>query len=283
MKRVLSIVLVLSIVFAFSACGNKEEISSNAFENINENQTTNNTQSDTEASSIDKATDVNVSSKTDNSDIIEHTHSFSATTCTELKKCSCGATDGKVLGHKWAEATCKAPKTCSICKKTDGNKVDHVVSGTTCKWCKQVVPVSPTLLKNRTYHFRKLIDNPFKSSSQERPPVLFLSQINLSNNKYMDGIYLDGDPTPSSYFPPNLPLAFIYDDKRYFVYIDGYPIQIQKAVSDNHIVITLDDPDVQGQIEFELLSNDTLRVVSLTNIPDEYPYRFCLSVGDIFT
>lgn len=281
MKRILIFLLILALILAFAACKNIENTSSDALQSTSENQTVNNTQSDNEIASNDKVDGVDVSSTTDNSDPTAHTHSFSAATCTESKKCSCGATDGKALGHKWAEATCKAPKTCSVCKKTEGNTVDHVVSGTTCKWCKQVVPVSPTLLKKETYYFRKLIDNPFELSHQERPTVLFLASIDFTKNKYMDGIYIE-KPTPSSYFPPILPPMWSYDNMNYFVYIDGYPYQIQQSVSDNHIVITIDTSETQGKIEFELLSDNTLRVVSMTNIPEEYPYRFCLSVGDIF-
>lgn len=281
MKRVLAIVLVLYIIFAFSACDNNEETFSNALESTIENQTVNNTQSDTEISAIDKATDVDVSSKTDNSDIIAHTHTFSVATCTMPRECSCGVTEGEALGHEWVEATCKEPKTCSACKKTEGNVVNHVVSGTACKWCKQVVPVSPTLLKKRQYYLSKLIDNPFELSRQERPTVLFLALIDFTENKYMDGIYIEKS-TPSSSFPPNLPLAWSYDNMYYFVYMDGYPYQVQKSVADNRIVISIDTSEAQGKIEFELLSDDTLRVASMTNIPEEYSYRFCLSVGDIF-
>jgi AraC-like DNA-binding protein len=38
-------------------------------------------------------------------------------------KCEyCGNT---VSEHKWADATCKAPKTCEICGKTEGKVADH--------------------------------------------------------------------------------------------------------------------------------------------------------------
>lgn len=35
-----------------------------------------------------------------------HTHSFSAATCTEPKKCSCGAVEGKALGHNYKDGVC---------------------------------------------------------------------------------------------------------------------------------------------------------------------------------
>lgn len=35
-----------------------------------------------------------------------HTHSFSAATCTEPKKCSCGAVEGAALGHDYKDGVC---------------------------------------------------------------------------------------------------------------------------------------------------------------------------------
>lgn len=35
-----------------------------------------------------------------------HTHSFSDATCTEAKKCACGATEGTALGHDYKEGVC---------------------------------------------------------------------------------------------------------------------------------------------------------------------------------
>lgn len=44
-----------------------------------------------------------------------HTHSFSAATCTEPKKCSCGAVEGKALGHNYKDGVC------TRCKAKDPN------------------------------------------------------------------------------------------------------------------------------------------------------------------
>ena len=77
----------------------------------------------------------------------EHIHSYSDATCTEPKKCSCGATTGKALGHKFnlkgvctrcglvdldkakhkhvfSDATCTEPKKCS-CGATTGKALGH--------------------------------------------------------------------------------------------------------------------------------------------------------------
>ena len=48
-------------------------------------------------------------------------HQWSDATCTAPKTCSvCGATEGEANGHSWVDATCIAPKTCSACGETEG-------------------------------------------------------------------------------------------------------------------------------------------------------------------
>ena len=46
-----------------------------------------------------------------------HTHSFSNATCTEPKKCSCGATEGNALGHSYSNGVC------TVCGAKDPNFV----------------------------------------------------------------------------------------------------------------------------------------------------------------
>lgn len=53
-------------------------------------------------------------------------HDWSEATCLTPKTClTCKTTDGDPLGHSWSEATCANPKTCSICNLTDGDKLEH--------------------------------------------------------------------------------------------------------------------------------------------------------------
>ncbi len=51
-----------------------------------------------------------------------HTHSFSNATCTEPKKCSCGATEGSALGHNYQNGKC------TRCSATDPNYVPAYTS-----------------------------------------------------------------------------------------------------------------------------------------------------------
>ena len=60
-------------------------------------------------------------------------HSWTEATCTAPKTCSvCKATEGGVKEHSWTEATCTAPKTCSVCKATEGTVKEHSWTEATC-------------------------------------------------------------------------------------------------------------------------------------------------------
>ena len=203
MKKTLSLLVVFVILLSLCACGNEpksdttnpiqetstgiEETSNSTTESTRATDTEETTVPDQESATTpseenstkptekpieptkptEKPIEPNNPTETTNP---VHTHSYSAATCTQAKKCSCGATEGSALGHKWTnatcttpktcsvckattgnasghsweDATCQKPKTCSICKITEGNTVEHVVDGTSCKWCKNVVAIDPS-------------------------------------------------------------------------------------------------------------------------------------------
>lgn len=160
MKKIILLLLVATLVFAFSACGknkdttvkedtNKTTEQIQTDENDDDSQTESSNKlennSSNEQSSVDSKTDTNntttnnnsnknnnqsngngtTTKPTTNSQTNTHKHSFSAATCTQPKKCSCGATEGSALGHKWVDATCTTLKTCSVCKATSGSALGH--------------------------------------------------------------------------------------------------------------------------------------------------------------
>jgi len=61
------------------------------------------------------------------------THQWSEATCTKPKTCKlCKDTEGNALGHDWSEATCTKPKTCKLCKDTEGDALGHDWEDATC-------------------------------------------------------------------------------------------------------------------------------------------------------
>ena len=106
-------------------------------------------------------------------------------------------------------------------------------------------------------------------------PSLYGYGINFESNLFGNiGFCIEGDylrneqnrtPDPSE--------AIIYNGKDYYCDTGGYGDDIQKKITGNTIVVLYSNGDVLA--EFELLSNDTLRVVS-SNQRD-------IKVGDIFS
>ncbi len=69
-------------------------------------------------------------------------HNWSDATCTEPKTCTlCKTTEGEALGHTWVDADCVTPKTCSFCAATEGEALGHTwvdadcVTPKTCSVC----------------------------------------------------------------------------------------------------------------------------------------------------
>lgn len=60
-------------------------------------------------------------------------HEWQDATCTAPKTCSlCEETEGEVLPHTWQDATCTAAKTCSVCNETEGAPLGHTWNEATC-------------------------------------------------------------------------------------------------------------------------------------------------------
>ena len=60
-------------------------------------------------------------------------HEWQAATCTAPKTCEiCKATEGTAEDHAWVDATCAAPKTCSGCGLTEGEALPHTWVDATC-------------------------------------------------------------------------------------------------------------------------------------------------------
>lgn len=68
-------------------------------------------------------------------------HKWTEATCTMPKTCTvCFATQGSASGHSWVAATCITPKKCSACGLTDGVALGHKRDGFNCSLCgKQMI------------------------------------------------------------------------------------------------------------------------------------------------
>jgi predicted small secreted protein len=145
MKRILTLFLVLITALSLCACGTDftDDISStnqttlaNTFPANEYENTFDETQTPTEIPTTTPTTAPTEAPATKP----QHTHEYSAATCTAPKKCSCGATQGKANGHKWKAATCSSPKTCTVCGTKSGLTAGHNFSNGKCKTCGKADP-----------------------------------------------------------------------------------------------------------------------------------------------
>ena len=60
-------------------------------------------------------------------------HEWQEATCTAPKTCTlCGETEGEANGHTWEAATCTSPQACKFCGETTGEPIEHTWSEATC-------------------------------------------------------------------------------------------------------------------------------------------------------
>ena len=60
-------------------------------------------------------------------------HEWADATCEAPKTCTlCGETEGEALGHQFGEATCVSPSTCAACGMTQGEALEHKFGEATC-------------------------------------------------------------------------------------------------------------------------------------------------------
>lgn len=118
MKKILSILLIVLLLFATAGCTNETN------DNVqHDNDNNYNVQSNNYDNEYEEGQE-------------QHVHSYSSATCTEPAKCSCGVTNGNALGHKWKNATCQTPKSCTVCGVKEGNKSKHSMNGQgVCNTC----------------------------------------------------------------------------------------------------------------------------------------------------
>ena len=117
MKKLLAILLVALMVLSLCACkkGDKDQNADNGTTQ-SETGTTNSENAENSSESTEESTE-----GTDGTDGTDETPDTNTNTaCT----------------HEWKDATCTAPKTCSVCSATEGSKIAHSLTAT-CTMCGQ--------------------------------------------------------------------------------------------------------------------------------------------------
>lgn len=183
-------------------------------------------------------------------------HEWVDATCTAPKTCSlCGETEGEPLGHDFRDATCTTPKTCSVCGETEGDALGHDFRDATCtspKTC-SVCGATEGKALGHTYSKGYCIRCDAKD-----PDYVDWNNYGFTNmygmNKWLD-IYAYNFPDNCVYAEANqddeLELVMFYDS---YIYVGDIPIdQLRTA---NQIDVKMYQGF--GTLMSKVLSNDVI-------------------------
>lgn len=252
MKRLLFLFLTAVLLLALSACGDEE----------------NQTGAGTTTTTASVSSTVSSNAETDGTDN-ETTTTISQDPVTTTHT------------HLFADATCRTPKKCA-CGATEGNVAAHVLEGETCKWCKQVVAVNPgSFNADITYScISRRYDNGESFSMPADYDCYVITFLKFNGSSSTQDACLESEtPITQGYRLP-----FHHNGKYYGSVAQGSGINgvTSYKIVDSEIVLTAPIDYMEGTvtIHFQLLSNGTLKVVSLSGTPIHEKAE--IKVGTIF-
>ena len=217
----------------------------------------------------DSSTETQTTSSTDNNSSTTpstpteskpvHTHTFSNATCTEAKKCSCGAIEGNALGHDYKNGVC------SRCSEKDPNAVEYT-----------------SVLQKAGFWSCRYIINGEVGEQLYDATLIFKVPAGEEYADYEDSMLFVGgsrlaEPEDITMYPEEV---FEYNGKKY-VGAFGNGGNALGSVAENGTTIILTDPDGDGdKLELLRTGENTLKVVSS---PDNYGDLDKIPVGTILT
>ena len=178
-----------------------------------------------------------------------HTHSFAPATCTEPKKCSCGAVEGAPLGHDYKDGVC------TRCKAKDPN----------------YKPLTSVLQKQGKWTLQYL---------QEKE--LFLVSVTVckpsENSASVDiGALLSTLPSEMQNDPSIKEYCKVFNGEEYYIGKgDGDGI---KTIKEENGTVTLTDSSGHNLV----LARTGENTLKCTSAPDKFAYLMKIPVGAEFT
>lgn len=211
-KKLLALLLTLSILSAFVSCGKTDAPDAESLENTQDSQDQQDSHSDSTTGHVHEFSDPTCTEPATcicgahkggalGHDFVDATcttakiclrcnvttetalgHNYTAATCTSPQICTrCEDVTGAPLGHDYAEATCLIPKTCKKCQATTGQPMGHTYADNKCIRCQQIDPESlPTPLESL-----HVIDS---KGYEIKSPIT-----DTYGNTYNTGLYYDGN------------------------------------------------------------------------------------------
>ena len=196
-----------------------------------------------------------------------HTHSYSNANCITPQKCSCGQTKGSALGHKWQVATCKAPKTCSVCKATEGNVAEHKYDKFVCTLCGFkdeegiATATNPRLsFKPKTYT-TKYSDDYLTEIGLFVSTITFGETMGWSGDMYWSTEYINSPHFPKDEYKDIMSQEYIvYNSNKYYLFTGSGDscVDWSYELTDKYIIVF---DKGQQILKFTLNLDGTLYVV----------------------
>lgn len=302
MKRVLAMLLLLSMVLSLAACG-KKKTQSQESSIVTTVPTDTPTISDTHpisepaeiptdnptiASSTEKAPEKATTAPTTKATAAPTTKATAAPTTKATAAPTTKATTAPsvkatekpisptpttkpteaVHTHTWKNATCQAPKTCTDCGATEGSVAEHIFANDVCTVCNASNILNPiTHLKisgNTTEEYISKVYTPYDEETISARGFSF-----YNDGGYGEGVYcllLDAMFSSNEEEVNTSRTPVIYEGKKYY--------RIGAGMSPS--VITLTDTYIKiGSIKLVLLSDGTLKVTESSN--PNYPKNMLFS------
>ncbi len=191
-------------------------------------------------------------------------HQWRDATCEAPKTCSlCAATEGDLLPHTWQAADCEAPKSCTACEKTEGVALGHSWQEATCEIAKTCTVCSATEGQPKGHDLQ---------------PANFQQAAVCKTCGYTEGV-----PLPGAYdtYPLNVLTAQIGKEYDYEAacYVKGHTT-VGKLTWENYRVFTSDE--THAAAEGYVWHTVTVKIVFSDKDAKKYGFQVQSAVDDYY-
>lgn len=168
-----------------------------------------------------------------------HTHSFAAATCTKPKTCSCGATEGAALGHKFKDGKC------SVCNAADPNFKETPIANKNGVWKAEYIAGGKYYIATITLIGELGVGVGIGDPLSEMEPEI---QDDIRKNKDQEG-YKD---------------SYVVFQNKEFWYARGMGAELKPLVENNGTITLTTTEEAGAQIVLTRTDENTLTVKSVT-------------------
>ena len=269
MKKIVLFGLMLALCLSLCACGEGTGDSTNP-----------GTQSQTQASTVTPT------GTTAPAHQHEYTQTVTAPDCTNggytTNTCQCGDTyvsdEVDALGHTWADATCSAPKTCTVCGAAEGEALGHSYTQGKCARCGEAQAGYKVLTE---YGWKTAGLTP----SGEELDVISL-WFNGEDSSVGAGFWAPLDELDKEFqdeylkYPDEL---FEFEGKKYYSMGFGDWRPMSHVEQGDTVVVSILEDEVIGTITMVRTAVDQYTITEITGRIIDGTVTSCLKVGSVFT